>query len=232
MSPMFGAVALFVVGMLLWIGPAPSRVRDTRPLAYASRIQHRLLTDWKAIWRRRAKQAQQRQQIARFTLALADELAAGLPLAPAVSRAVGDIDCLPHTAMAAESGGDVAEALSRDADTSGSATLRGLAAAWEVSAGSGAGLSRAARSLGSAALQRERIRRDLTGHLAAPRSTARILALLPVVGLVLGNGLGGSPITWLFSTPMGLAVLVAGVVLECLGVLWVRHLVRRVERYL
>lgn len=232
MSPLVGAIALITVGMLLWIGPAPSRVRDFRLLGHITRIQNEVTARIRALWRRRAKQTQQRQQIARFTLALADELAAGLPLAPAVSRAVGDIDCLPHTAAAAESGGDVAEALGRDAVLSSSATLRGLAAAWEVAAGSGAGLARAARSLGSAALQRERIRRDLAGHLAAPRGTARILALLPVVGLVLGNGLGGSPITWLTSTPIGLVVLAAGLVLELLGVLWVRHLVRRVERYL
>lgn len=232
MSALGIASAVVLAGMLLWIGPAPHRVRRSAWRRSALDFLRTVFARVRSVWRRRSKQAQQRQQIARFTLALADELDAGLPLSVAVSRAAGDSEFLQRTIAAAGSGGDVVEALVLDSRECTSATLRGLAAAWEVSAGSGAGLARASRSLGSAALQRERIRRDLSGHLATPRSTARILALLPVVGLILGNGLGGSPITWLLTTPMGIAVLSGGIFLEVLGVLWVRYLVRRVERFL
>ena len=110
--------------------------------------------------------------------------------------------------------------------------LSALAAVWQVSAGSGAGLSDAAYRLGTAALQRERMRRDLAAQMAGTRTTARVLALLPVVGLLLGSGLGGSPVAWLFTTPLGLLALAAGVMLEIVGIWWVRRLVTSVERLL
>lgn len=232
MTAFLMAAAVLLVATALWVGSAPHRVRPSPLLMHGRQLVQRVAISVKRRWRRRTRQAQERQAIARFALALADELDAGLPLTLAITRAAGDGEYLVHTANAAISGGDVADALNRDAERTDSATLRGLAAAWQVAAGSGAGLSRAARSLGEAALERERIRRDLAGHLAAPRGTARILALLPVFGLLLGSGFGGSPLTWLLGTPIGLVVLAAGVVLETVGILWVRQLVRRVEKHL
>ena len=38
--------------------------------------------------------------------------------------------------------------------------------------------------------------------------------------------------TWLTGTPLGLAILAVGLVLEIAGLVWVRWLVRRVERQL
>jgi tight adherence protein B len=46
------------------------------------------------------------------------------------------------------------------------------------------------------------------------------------VGLLMASGLGGSPLVFLFTTPLGLACLVLGVVLDLLGAWWTLRMVR------
>lgn len=150
----------------------------------------------------------------------------------AVVRAAEGMPWLAHTARAAAMGGDIPQALRLDAARYDLSVLVSLSAAWLVASGSGAGLAAAARSLGHAATERERTRRELASEMAGPRATARVLALLPAIGLLLGSGFGGSPWTWLVGTPLGLVVLAVGLGLEILGLAWVQWLVRRVERQL
>jgi tight adherence protein B len=183
-------------------------------------------------WRRSAKAAARRRAAADVVLALSAELSTGLPLDVALRRAGEDREFMVRSVGAVRVGGDVPAALRADAAEFDLVVLAALAAVWQVSAGSGAGLSDAAYRLGAAALQRERLRRDLASQMAGPKATARVLALLPLIGLVLGSGLGGSPFGWLLGTPAGWGVLVVGVTLEVIGVIWVRRLVGSVEKHL
>lgn len=75
----------------------------------------------------------------------------------------------------------------------------------------------------------ESVRRELDTQLAGPKSSARVLAALPIIGLLLGSGLGASPLSWLTSTPIGLGVLLAGLTVEAVGLWWVSRLMRSVE---
>lgn len=223
---------LLISGGLLWGGRANSRLAG-RPLE--SRL-HEVIErsrQWLSDhWRRREAEARRRRGAAEFVLALSDELSTGLPLETAVIHAGQDFPWCARTVRAARVGGDVVEALRIDADEANVTVLRALGAAWQVAAGSGAGLAVAARNIGQAAMERERVRRELASEMAGPRSTARVLAALPLVGLLLGSGIGGSPWAWLTATPVGWVVLVVGISLEVVGLLWVRWLVRRVERQL
>lgn len=63
---------------------------------------------------------------------------------------------------------------------------------------------------------------------AGPRSTARLLGLLPVAGLGL-SALAGAPPTDLLTGPLGWIVLGTGGTLAAVGHLWTRALVRRSE---
>lgn len=63
---------------------------------------------------------------------------------------------------------------------------------------------------------------------AGPRSTARLLALLPVAGIGLSVAAGAPP-TQMLSTPAGWLVLGCGAVLAVVGTVWTRALVRRAE---
>lgn len=63
---------------------------------------------------------------------------------------------------------------------------------------------------------------------AGPRSTARLLGLLPVAGLGL-SALVGAPPTELLAGPLGWLVVGTGAALAVIGHLWTRALARRAE---
>ncbi len=131
---------------------------------------------------------------------------------------------------AAAFGGDVPGALRQAARESGAEGLAGMAACWRVSVDGGAGLAAGLDRL-EGALRAERDRQEsLRAQLAGARSTVVVLALLPLVGLLIGTGLGADPLRVLLHTPMGWGCLAAGGVLEALGLLWCRHIVRAGER--
>ncbi|WP_217247621.1 type II secretion system F family protein [Streptomyces sp. AC602_WCS936] len=130
---------------------------------------------------------------------------------------------------AARFGGDVPGALTAAARQPGVEGLRGLAACWRVAADQGAGLAAGLDRL-EGALRAERDQRaDLRAQLAGARATAVMLAGLPVFGLLLGAALGSDPLHVLLHTGAGLGCLLAGGVLECLGVWWVTRIVRKAE---
>lgn len=183
-------------------------------------------------WTRNRRADARRREAAELILGLSAELTAGLPLDVALLRAAATNPVCPHAVSAATIGGDVAVALRRDAQDQGLPVLASLATVWQVAQGSGAGLAAAAHRLGTAAFAQQRMRRELAGQMAGPRATAKVLAVLPVVGLLLGSGLGGSPLAWLLGTPIGVVVLVVGVALDVTGLLWIRVMVTKVERRL
>ena len=64
---------------------------------------------------------------------------------------------------------------------------------------------------------------------AGPRSTARILLVLPLAGLGLGVLLGGDPLRLLLTSAAGNLLGLAGLVLTGCGWWWMRRLVRRAD---
>lgn len=165
--------------------------------------------------------------------ALAGEVRAGRQPGEALLSAARDSGGLGDTQAAvlaaARFGGDVPDALAAAARQPGAEGLRGLAACWRVAVDQGAGLAAGLDRL-EAALRAERDQRaDLRAQLAGARATAVMLAGLPAVGLALGAALGADPLHILLHTPPGLACLVAGGVLEGMGLWWALHIMRSAE---
>jgi len=103
-----------------------------------------------------------------------------------------------------------------------------MAACWEVAERSGAGLAAALDRL-AVGLQAElEVAAEIDSQLAGSRATARLLAVLPVVALVMGEALGADPLHVLFSTGYGWVCLVVGGGLSLLGFRWVEHQIRSV----
>ncbi|MDO5724414.1 MAG: hypothetical protein Q4P33_08495 [Flaviflexus sp.] len=65
--------------------------------------------------------------------------------------------------------------------------------------------------------------------LAGPKSTARLLAWLPLLGVGLGLLVGADPLGFFLGHPLGRLVLLFGLAFEAAGLLWVRHLVHLAE---
>jgi tight adherence protein B len=163
--------------------------------------------------------------------ALAAELEAGQPTGAALDAACRSLSGEPcaRALAAARLGGDVAAGLRADAQEPGCSGLRLLAACWEVAGSSGAGLAASVRRLAEAERSSRLARADLMGEVAAVRASARLLAGLPLLGLGLGMAMGASPVAWLLGSTVGRVTLIAGLVLQALGLLWLDRIVRRVR---
>ncbi|WP_406729729.1 type II secretion system F family protein [Streptomyces sp. GD-15H] len=165
--------------------------------------------------------------------ALAGEVRAGRQPGEALSPAARDSGGLGEAQAAvlaaARFGGDVPDGLAAAARQPGAEGLRGLAACWRVAVDQGAGLAAGLDRL-EAALRAERDQRgDLRAQLAGARATAVMLAGLPALGLGLGAALGADPLHILLHTASGFGCLVAGGVLEGLGLWWVLRIMRGAE---
>lgn len=167
--------------------------------------------------------------------AVAGELRAGRQPAQALLFAVGATGALgpreeAEVLAAARFGGDVAEALRRASRQDGADGLAGLAACWQVAVDGGAGLAAGLDRL-EAALREHRDQRErLRAQLAGAWATVTVLAVLPMVGLVLGTALGARPLHVLLHTPVGLGCLAVGGALEAAGLWWAARIVRGGER--
>jgi tight adherence protein B len=158
------------------------------------------------------------------------ELGAGQSPGAALRRAATGWRPLATVAEAAELGGDVPQALRRLASEPGANDLRAVAGAWALAHRSGAGLADALDRVVANIRADRALGRVVEGELASARATARLVAGLPVVVLVLGNSGGGSAIGFLLRTPLGLICLAAGLALGLTGLWWIERIAAQVMR--
>ncbi|SKA93457.1 tight adherence protein B [Agreia bicolorata] len=135
-----------------------------------------------------------------------------------VARSVTAGGSIPAAIMSAASSADAAQA--------GSA-WRAVAASWFVANESGAPLASSLRETADTLRQLGQLHRDVDAALAGPRSTARFVGVMPVLGLVFGTLLGFDTIGVLFGTPLGVGCLVAGALLTVAAARWTSMLVAR-----
>ncbi|GAA5076375.1 tight adherence protein B [Thermocatellispora tengchongensis] len=165
---------------------------------------------------------------------LSAELAAGRPPHEALARALPYVrfptEAAAHMLLAAtQDGGDVPAALRTAAPLHGGEGLRRLAGCWEVSITAGAALSGLLDRVEATLRASEAHRQDVAAQLAGPRATARLLAALPLLGLLLAVALGMNPLGFLLGHPAGLACLTLGAALDACGLWWTHRLVTRAE---
>ena len=106
---------------------------------------------------------------------------------------------------------------------------RGLAAAWQVATDAGASLAPSLRQLAASLRDLAQTRRDLAVALAGPISTARMVMVLPVVGVLFGLALGFDTLGTLFTTVPGWVCLALGIGLMVIARRWNRRLVARAQ---
>lgn len=152
---------------------------------------------------------------------LVGELRAGQPPVTALGRCTEVWPDFAPVPTAARLGADVPSTFRRLAELPGAHGLRELAAAWQVSQGSGAGLALALSHVAVSARESQATRRLVGSELASAQATARLVACLPFVVLVLGSGIGGSPWQFLLTTPAGLVCLACGLGLAFAGLVWI-----------
>jgi tight adherence protein B len=192
--------------------------------AVAMAVVLALVASQRAHHQRRAAAAARRTQVIEALDVLAAELTAGRPPVNALEGAASISPDFHVAHAAAKLGGDVPGALELAAESPGATGLRALAAAWRVAEESGAAFAALTERLADSLRADETIHRQTEASLAGARSTARILAALPIFGIALGYGLGAKPLTFLTATPAGWFCLTAGLALTTLGLHWTTHL--------
>lgn len=179
--------------------------------------------------RRRAAAQRTRTEVIEACDALAAEIRSGQPLLFALRRTAALQPLLAPASHAAAVGGDVPGCLLSIAGRPGADGLRMAAAGWRVAEHSGARLADVLDTVTAGLRADEECRQEVEASLAAPRATARLLAVLPLFGLLLGSTLGGDPVGFLLRSGPGNICLAVGAALASAGVWWVDRLADSVE---
>lgn len=176
-----------------------------------------------------SERRRRRQEVRELCDALVAELAAGLGAPVALADVSTDWPIVAPAAAIARLGGDVPDALRAASVRPGAEHLAQLAAAWEVSQRCGAPLTVVLDQLAGTLRDDDDARNEVVAELSSARATARLLAVLPLFGLLLGGGLGGRPWVVLGTTMIGALCLLAGSTLAVAGVLWVERIADAAE---
>lgn len=149
---------------------------------------------------------------------VAGDAARGVPIAESLVAAVGDAAVAQARAQP-----------QAQAQAQGAQAWRGLAAAWQVATVAGASLAPSLRQFASSLRELAQTHRDLSVALAGPVATARMVMVLPLIGVLFGLALGFDTLGTLFTTAPGWVCLVLGIALMVGARLWNRRLVARAQ---
>lgn len=163
---------------------------------------------------------------------LASAIRAGQSVGPAFAGLVASLpiplrtDLEPVAASLAH-GEPAAVALARWAGLPGaSADVRLTAAALTVGAEAGGEVARAVDRLSATLRERHALRGEVRALATQARTSAAVLAMAPVAFTGLVATIEPAAVAFLVTSPVGLACLVSGVGLECIGAAWMTRITR------
>jgi tight adherence protein B len=99
-----------------------------------------------------------------------------------------------------------------------------LAVCWHLAQTHGLAIGTLMRAAQRDIAERQRFSARVNAGMAGARTTAMVLAVLPVLGIGLGQAIGAEPLAFLLSDGVGGWLLVVGVSLACAGLLWSDHI--------
>jgi tight adherence protein B len=165
---------------------------------------------------------------------LVGELRVGAHPVAAFSVAATEVDgtvaaAFRAVAARARLGADVAAGLHSVARTSSlPAHWERLAACWRLAQNHGLAIATLMQTAQRDIVERDRFSARVDAGMTGARTTAAILAGLPLLGVGLGQLIGAEPVSFLLSGGLGGWLLVIGVALACGGLLWSDHITSRV----
>ena len=187
--------------------------------------------------RRRRLARSTRQAVVELCRALAGELRAGRPVGVAVAVAAANSAeplrgpmCGVVAVAARGDPVEIVDAMWAASSFPACDGLGRLAVCWRVAAASGAALAPAVDRVADALADEIELRDSVAASLAGSRSTLRLLAALPLLGLGLGTAIGAQPVRFLLGASVGQAVLAGALLLDLAGLVWSRRISDRAAR--
>jgi tight adherence protein B len=184
------------------------------------------------LWMRRRRHIRVRRRAAESSAlqgaleVLVGELRVGAHPVAAFSIAATEVDgfvgaSLRAVAARARLGADVAAGLHRVARRSSlPAHWERLAVCWQLAQDHGLGIATLMQTAQRDIVERDRFSAKVDAGMTGARTTAAVLAGLPLLGVGLGELIGAEPVNFLLSGGIGGWLLVIGVILACGGLLW------------
>lgn len=160
---------------------------------------------------------------------LAANLQSGAPARVALKNSIKNLSLL-HTENACTNGSSISRALVLDRPHDDVA--KALSSCWDISEDAGSGLADAIGQLAKSLQIKIQLEQELKSALTQSKLSVWVLAGLPFFGLMLASAIGDNPLIWLFTSNIGLAVLIFGLSLELLGIFWVNRITSNVRKYL
>jgi len=212
-----GVVAVIVAGELLskWLAFI---IAGGEVLATVSWLVGRGITEKRA--------ASNERQTIRACSVIAGQLDTGEIPARAMTIAAEDAPLLAPAVGALTVGGDVATELTRLSERPGCGGLAEMARGWRLCERTGMPLAPLMRQVSEALIQLGDVREQRRAELASSRSTSRLLAGLPVVGLGMGFIVSANPLEFLSASLIGHLCLIAAATLASAGLIWTELLTK------
>jgi tight adherence protein B len=229
MTPIVAAVGVLLVALLL---RASGRVRSRPSLG-----QRRATAAWRAAWMVRHARWQGRRHFADGLPSVLDDIAravrsgSSLPHACAAAAAAGSDGVRSELAAVVARAGrglSLATALGQWSRHHPSPDVRLAGAALSLAASAGGAQARAVDGVAATVRERRALAAEVRAQSAQARLSAIVIGLLPVAFLLWAVATDGRTAAFLVADPIGWACLVAGIVLEALGALWMRRILRAV----
>jgi tight adherence protein B len=137
---------------------------------------------------------------------------------------------LTKTAQAALSGDSVVKSL--EIDLPEDLLAKGFGSLWQVCENTGAALSPALNQFSQQIRTEKELRQELSSSMSGAKLSAWVLAGLPLFGIVLAGFLGVNSLHWLSNSSIGNYNIIAALVLEIIGIIWVTKITSRIENLL
>jgi hypothetical protein len=137
---------------------------------------------------------------------------------------------LENTRIACLSGTSITEAIKIDLPND--LVAKGFASLWQVCENNGAALSPALNQFAQQIRVEKELRQELSSSMSGAKLSAWILAGLPLFGIVLAAFLGVNSLEWLANSKIGNFNIVAALILEVIGIIWVKKIISQIENLL
>ena len=137
---------------------------------------------------------------------------------------------LENTRIACLSGTSIKQAIKIDLPND--LVAKSFASFWQVCENNGAALSPALNQFAQQIRVEKELRQELSSSMSGAKLSAWVLAGLPLFGIVLAGFLGVNSLEWLANSKIGNFNIVAALILEVIGIIWVSRITSQIENLL